>query len=257
MREKYTFNEVVLEYEKIRPTYPKALYADIVNYSKIDKHDHILEIGSGTGKGTLGFVNAGYHNITCVELGGDLVRFTANKFSEIPSMKFYLASFEEWEGEEEGYSLAISATAFHFIDHRVGYPKVHRHLRKGGKLAFFWTVHVPSFDHVFSQIRNAYQKYAPHLDDSKGPTPDEIINLRKKEIMEVDLFHNVLVKEYSWIDVYTSEEYVSLLNTNSRHRVLDGDQKQLLFDDIKGIIDANGGKINKQQHVALFLATKS
>lgn len=59
MEQKYTFNDVVQEYERFRPSYPRSLYLEIVGYSKIKENDKIFEIGCGTGKATEGFVEIG------------------------------------------------------------------------------------------------------------------------------------------------------------------------------------------------------
>lgn len=132
-----------------------------------------------------------------------------------------------------------------------------RLLKEGGNIAFYWTVHVPSYDDIYVQIRDCYRKYAPQLDDSKGPTSEEVIYQRKKEIIDSKQFEDIKVKDYTWYDEYSSDEYISLLNTNSRHRLLEDINRQMLFEEIKTIINSNGGKIKKQQLVALFLARKS
>ena len=40
----------------------------------------ILEIGCGTGQATKGFVDLGFDNLTCIELGQNLAEFTHEKF---------------------------------------------------------------------------------------------------------------------------------------------------------------------------------
>jgi len=71
---------------------------------------------------------------------------------------------------------------------------------------------------------------------------------------ETNLLTDFVIEEYAWKDTYTSDNYISLLNTNSKHRLLSEDSRTNLFNGIKNIIDNNGGIIQKQQMVALFLA---
>ncbi|KGG81323.1 methyltransferase type 12 [Caloranaerobacter azorensis H53214] len=253
---KETFNEVAKEYERIRPTYPKELFYDIVEYSEIKEDSEILEIGCGTGKATQGFVDLGYKNITCIELGSELAKLTKEKFRKERTIKVYNSSFEEWNEDGSKFDLAISATAFHFINPEVGYPKVARLLDERGSIGFFWTVHVQSYDNLYLDIRKLYKKYAPDLDDTKMPTPEEVINKTKDIIQRTNLFKDLMVKEYSWDDFYTSDEYISLLNTHSRHRLLPKKDREALFKGIKDIIEKYGGNIKKKQLVALFLAKK-
>lgn len=253
---KETFNKVAKEYERIRPTYPTKLFEDIVNYSGITKKSRILEIGGGTGKATQGFVNLGYKNITCIELGSELAKFTKEKFKEENTIEVYNIPFEEWVNDNGSFDLAIAATSFHFIDSAIGYPKVANLLNRKGSIGFFWTVHVQSYDDIYSGIRKLYRNHAPDMDDSKMPRPDEAINTIKNTILSFNLFDDLIIKEYKWSEIYTTEEYIALLNTHSKHRLLPAENRKLLFDGITNIIDEYGGKIKKQHLVALFLARK-
>ncbi|RCW50264.1 methyltransferase domain-containing protein [Paenibacillus prosopidis] len=256
MENKHTFNAVANEYEKFRPSYPSELFQGIIQYSLIEKHDRILEIGCGTGQATSGLVDLGYEHITCVELGKNLADITTEKFKHIKSINVINSAFEDWEGREESYSLAISATAFHFIQPEIGYPKVSKLLKNKGSAAFFWTVHEPSFDEIYSAIRDCYQRYAPQLDDINKPSPDEVINERLKITEQTNLFDELAVKEYRWFQEYTSEQFISFLNTHSGHRLLAEDIRESLFNEIKDVIDQYGGVISKPHLVALFLARK-
>ena len=253
---KYLFNDIPKEYDKFRPSYPGELFADIVNYSGIHADSTILEIGCGTGQATQGFVETGYKNITCVELGKNLADFTAEKYKNEPSISVHNASFEGWDNQSEEFDVAVSATAFHFIDPQIGYPKVFHLLKPNGSLAFFWTIHVQVYDDLHQKIRELYAKYAPHLDDSLMPTPDEEIEGISNTIHSIGLFKDVKTKRYAWNQRYSSEEYISLLNTHSKHRQLDEEARRSLFRGIKETIDCHGGSIEKPHLVALFLGKK-
>ncbi|MBD2848684.1 methyltransferase domain-containing protein [Paenibacillus sp. IB182496] len=256
MENKETFNFIASDYEKYRPTYPDEMFDDILNYSNISMEQKILEIGCGTGQATGGLVNKDYKNITCIELGDKLAQFTTEKFKTYGTIKVINTSFEEWDGEGSPYHLAISGTAFHFIDPTFGYRRVWELLDDEGSIAFFWTVHVPLFDTLHNDIRSHYQKLAPHLDDSKYQSPNEVVNKRKETTIRTGIFKNIIVQEYSQIQSYTSNDFVSLLNTNSRHRLLSERTKDVLLERIKNSIDKAGGVINKEHRVALFLGKK-
>ncbi|NRD78987.1 hypothetical protein HPT25_16605 [Bacillus sp. BRMEA1] len=69
-----------------------------------------------------------------------------------------------------------------------------------------------------------------------------------------DLFKELEVKQYRWGDTYTANEYISLLNTNSRRRLVPEDVRYKLFGEIK---EQHGGTVIKPQAVALYLARKN
>ncbi|WJH33484.1 methyltransferase domain-containing protein [Paenibacillus sp. CC-CFT747] len=259
MERKHTFNEVAREYDKFRPNYPKELFSEILSYASISTNDRILEIGCGTGKATAGLVNLGYENIVCIELGRNLADLTRTKFIDTPNVKVINSDFESWQNEANtAFSLVISGTAFHFIQpQEVGYRKVFDLLSNQGVIAFFWTVHVPSYDGLFNQIRECYKRYAPHLDDSINPTIHQVIEDRSDLTTRNGLFKDLEVKQYRWNDQYSANEYISLLNTNSRHRQLPEEIRNELFNAIGKTIDEHGGVVVKPQTVILFLARKN
>lgn len=257
MKARQTFNEIADEYNTHRPTYPKVLFKDIIEYAGVDPKADILEIGCGTGQATQGFIDLGYTNLTCIELGENLAEVTRKKFEHIKSTKVYNTSFEDWDAQGSQYDMAVSATAFHFIEPGFGYKKVDDLLKKNGTTAFFWTIHFASFDDVFNKIRDGYIKYAPDLNDANLPFPEEEIANRVNLMETSGTLKEIAVKEYSWVDQYSTNEYISLLDTHSGHRLLPKENKVKLFSHIKKVIEQAGGTIEKRQMVALFLAKKT
>jgi SAM-dependent methyltransferase len=253
---KQSFNNVASSYEKYRPTYPNEMYKHIVDYANLQANDSLLEIGCGTGKATEGFLNNGFENITCIEYGENLAKLTKEKFSDYPNVHVAHSSFEDWNSNNEQFSLAFSGTAFHFIPPQIGYQKVASCLKKDGVIAFFWFVHVRSDEPVYKDISNIYKKNAPHLDDSSMPALEEVIKERSELTMESDNFHQLKVHTHQWEQTYTPEEYIGLLNTHSGHQVLPVTQKQLLFEEIEKAILHHDSYITKRHVVALYLARK-
>lgn len=254
---KQSFNAVAESYEKYRPAYPSELYTDVLLYANADVKEPLLEIGTGTGKATEGFLQQGFTNITCIEFGKNLAELTRNKFSSYLNLQVFHAGFEEWQNpEKKSFALAFSGTAFHFIPHQEGYQKVSSLLKKDGALALFWFVHVPSAEPVYQSIREGYEKHAPHLDDRNVPSLEEFIEERSQLTLNSGHFCQLKVHTYTWDQTYTAEDYLGLLNTHSGHQVLSPQQKEPLFKGIEKAIQDNGGTIVKKHAVALFLARK-
>src|SRR5918994_5124284 len=117
-----TFDEAASLYDEVRPGYPDQLFDDIVSLSGIPAGGRILEIGCGTGQATVPFVRRGYR-ILCVELGENMAAVARRNLEGYPQSEVRTGAFEEWTLQEKAFDLAISATAFHWLDTAVAYPK--------------------------------------------------------------------------------------------------------------------------------------
>ncbi|WP_127587478.1 class I SAM-dependent DNA methyltransferase [Paenibacillus koleovorans] len=258
MERKHTFDQVAEAYEKYRPAYPSELFRDVQEYALLQPGDPILEIGCGTGQATQGFVQMGCDTITCVELGERLAAFTREKFKAHPGVEVIQAAFEQWEGAGRQFKLAISGTAFHFIQpQELGYRKVHKLLEENGVIAFFWTVHVPSYEPVFNEIREWYRRFAPNLEDSRKPAVEQVIEQRVEWTERHGLFRDIRAKSYRRVDPLSADAFVALLATNSGHRLLPEADREQLFNGIKETIERHGGTVSRPQAVVLVLARKA
>lgn len=256
-----TFDEAALLYDEARPGYPEALFDDVVSLSGIPSEGRILEIGCGTGQATVPFARRGYR-IVCVELGENLAAVARRNLEGYPQAEVHTGDFEEWPLQEEAVDLAVSATAFHWLDPEVAYPKVARALRHGGALALFWNVHVHSdaSKGFFEAAQRIYEREAPEIvgpEDHKGPPrPDEVPG-RKDEIQDTGLFESVISRHYLWNEAYDSKSYLRVLNTYSGHRSLRDDRRERLLSGIADLIDAEyGGHIVKGYLTTLYVARR-
>ena len=98
------FDEIVTNYDKVRWGYPDELYQDIIRYSGPEKGKKVLEIGAGTGKATVRFLNMGY-DVTAVELGVNMTEFLLDRFQGYTNFNVVTATFEDVILEEASYDL--------------------------------------------------------------------------------------------------------------------------------------------------------
>lgn len=84
-----------------------------------------------------------------------------------------------------------------------------------------------------------------------------IIDDRSVLTLKDGLFKELKIKQYICNHTYTADEYISLLNTNSRHRLLPDNVRFELFGEIKEAIEEDGGILNKPQAVVLYHAKKN
>src|SRR5215210_5603855 len=107
------------------------LFDDIASLSGIQPGGRILEIGCGTGQATVPFARRGYR-ILCVELGENMAAVARRNLEGNPQAEVRTGAFEDWPLQDEAFDVAISATAFHWLNPATAYPKVAGALRDGG-----------------------------------------------------------------------------------------------------------------------------
>ena len=256
-----TFDEAASLYDEVRPGYPEDLFDDVVSLSGIPPGGRILEIGCGTGQATVPFARRGYR-ILCVELGENMAAVARRNLEGNPRTEVRTGAFEDVPLQEGAFDLAISATAFHWLDPAVAYPKVARALRDGGSLALFWNVHVHSdaSEGFFDAAQRIYEREAPEIvgpEDYKGlPRPEEVPD-RTAEIEDSGLFGDVMRRAYRWDETYDSRDYLRVLNTYSGHRSLGDDTQRRLFRGIAELIDTRfDGRIVKGYLTTLYIAQR-
>ena len=256
-----SFDEAAVLYDEVRPGYPEALFEDAVALSRIDPGGRILEIGCGTGQATVPFARRGYR-ILCVELGENLAAVARRNLAAYPLVEVRTGDFESYPVPEDAFDLAVSATAFHWLDPAMAYSKVAGALKPGGVLALFWNVHVHTgaSGGFFEAAQRIYEREAPQIigpDDHKGvPRPEEVPD-RTDEIEGSGLFGNVQTRDYFWEQAYDAEGYLRVLSTYSGHISLDTASRQRLFRGISDLIEREyGGRIVKGYLSTLYVARR-
>ena len=164
--------------------------------------------------------------------------------------------------EPAAFDLALSATAFHWIDPAVGYPKAARALRHEGALALCWNKHVHSDSGAafFAAAQEVYRRAAPAIaNEDRQPIPraEEVADPARAEIEASGCFSPVTVCRYPWELTYAAESYIRLLNTYSDHIRLERDIRRRLFDGLAELINQKfAGQITKGYLTILYLARR-
>ena len=104
MDKRFAFNEDVKNYDRWRPTYCKELFNDIAKYSKLDKYKKVIEVGIGTGQATKPFLIKGC-DVTAIELGKDLAKYSKEKFKNYKNFNVYNISFENFECDDNTFDI--------------------------------------------------------------------------------------------------------------------------------------------------------
>lgn len=252
-RERYgkTFDPSADLYEKVRPSYPKALIDDVIRLSRLPKDGRILEIGCGTGKATELFAARGYA-LDCLDIGDELAAIAAEKFKDFDDVHVSVSAFEDWDTCGVSYDLVLAAASFHWINPQVRFTKCAAILRETGALAVFTNKHFRKDEGFFARVQDVYRVHAPSM--------ERIARERKKlwaePVTGEDLFNVPMVREYPWVAEYSAEDYISLLGTYSDHLSLPEYERSSLFANIAELIqDEYAGVVRKHYNAVLTLWT--
>lgn len=251
---RFTFNEDVVNYDRMRPTYAKELHEAILQFSGLDSTKNALEIGIGTGQATLPFLQTGC-KLTAVELGEAMARFCKEKFAGFPNFHIMNSDFEKVHLENDTYDLVYSATAFHWIPREVGYPKVFSLLRSGGVIALFWNHASRVNAELDCAMQEVYRKYPIYQHSTIHRFSEDNCREIAKTIREYG-FVDVVYHMYHQTRVLDAPQYRSLLNTNSDHRARQNEIRIQIENELSDVIHNYGGKIEINDTMDLYLARK-
>ena len=262
------FDEIVANYDKARPEYPGQLIADVIGFMGPGTKK-ALEIGAGTGKATAPFLEAGY-GVTAVEIGANMAEFLRARFAGYKDFNVVVSAFEDAVLDEGGYDLIYAASAFHWVDAKIGCPKVFRLLKSGGVFALmrynFLAVHDTALDDA---IREVYKKYYFSYYTSKPKiarykrthgefrAPSEILSNYGFEDMRDYGFTDVSLRFYDSAWTRGADEHVDFLDTLADHRSLPEENRAALYAGIKETIIKHGGYISESDVFQLYMGRKS
>lgn len=254
---KNTFSAVIEDYDIARPRYPAALLESVREFSGLPVCCTALEVGAGTGQATDLFMPAcGWLDL--LEVSREQVDFLRAKYAGQKRIGVLEGYFETFAPPRR-YDLIYSATAFHWVNCEIGYPKAWRMLREGGTLAVFW--HMSSVTRleggVFDGLNAIKRKYMPGA--SLGFDAEGIEQVRLKRIRQIQsggCFGIPEYREFSWTDVYDAHRYARLVNSYSETQLLSPEVRSAYLEEIRRHVDQNGGVVSMPQKVCLYMVQK-
>jgi ubiquinone/menaquinone biosynthesis C-methylase UbiE len=128
-----SFAAVAEEYQRGRPTYPKALVTWVLGTEPL----RVLDVGAGTGKLTE-IVAAAGHDVTAAEPLSEM-RVVLKR--RLASVRAVAASAEQLPLPPESYHAIVVGQAFHWFDHDRALTEMARVARPNAVLGLFWNVY--------------------------------------------------------------------------------------------------------------------
>lgn len=128
------FDEIAVEYDRIRPAYPDALVDRACEAAGVTDGDRVLEVGCGTGQLTRSLLARGLR-VTALEPGARLIGIAEENVGDAGDVELVRARLEDHELPRETYRAVFSASAIHWVDPDLGWRKIAAALAPGGTLA--------------------------------------------------------------------------------------------------------------------------
>jgi len=274
------FDDIAGAYDAVRPSYPDELVELACEAGALRGSSAVLEIGCGTGKLTELLVGRGLR-VRAVEPGTNLVAAARRRIAQPDAVQFDVGRFEDADLPEDGYDAVFSATAFHWVDPKIGWAKVASLLKPGGLLALL--VHIDIHDerstvleHQFAEVVQAYAPAFTH--DWRHPRAHEAViagaNERAENASELwdwimgEGMHAMAVPEAATLfdDIQlatvvshgeqTADEVLAHLRTTSLYFMVEPARRDEFEDDIRALIESHGGMFPFSRAAVLMTARK-
>lgn len=204
-------------YDRTRPVCPAALFDDLLQVAGLAPGDRLLEIGCGTGQATLPLASRGLC-VTAVELGARLAALARQRLAAFPGVEVLTGPFEEWEPTEH-YEAVLAVNSLHWIEPAVRYAKPAGLLDPGGMMAVVSTVRAQpaDADPFWTEVQQDYR--AVGYAGGPPPPPEQVETPRLPDAART-WFDDLTARRYPFRTIYTAEDYLANLATQSSTRAL-------------------------------------
>jgi SAM-dependent methyltransferase len=272
------FNEVAVEYDRNRPTYPDALIDQACEMAGIGDGDRVLEIGCGTGQLTRSLLARGLR-VSALEPGDQLLCVAEKNLKGAGDLEFVHARLEDVQLPREGYQAVFSASAIHWVDPDLGWRKLADTLAPAGTLAliqYFGLQEQRSVDDqeaLLSALRTHASEIAAHW--STYRSLDRTIagvQERRRNVADAwawlgsydigrdyvaDLFEDLQLATVPILVEHTADELNALLGTMSFWARLSPDQRDALAKENHALHERLGRPIRASTVAVLLTARRS
>jgi len=247
-----SFGSEAERYDRVRPTYPKAMVDAILAASP---GRDFLDVGTGTG------ISAGpFQQEGCRVLGVEPDERMAD-FARRRGLEVEIARFEEWDPAGRTFDVVIAGQTWHWVDPILGASKAASVLRPGGRIALFWNAmsFPPDFAEAISAVYRHvvpefpfFQSGAPGGAASYAPLFDKGV----QGIRQTGAFDEPARWQFDWQRSYTRDEWLEQVPTFGGHTQIPPEKFEDLLARIGDVIDARGGSFTMGYTAVVITATR-
>lgn len=257
-----TFDPIAVTYDAVRPGYPAELYDHLAAACGLGPGCRVLEIGCGTGQATRDVVARGA-TVVAVEPGASMAALARGNLGDAP-VTIIESRFEDWSPEPPAsFDLAVSATAFHWVEPAIGMQHVADALRPRGWLALWW---MQFFDRErpdrFGQaVHPILERWDPRRRERSvaAKEADEIRRIGDGLLgaPAAREFDHIDERRFPLMGRHTASELRALWSTHSSVQTLPEPARTGLLDDVERLATERfGGVVERPYHVRCFTAQR-
>jgi SAM-dependent methyltransferase len=250
---KHTFDANPGLYDRSRPGYPDQLFDDMVRLAHVPARGRVLEIGPGTGQATLPLARRGLE-VLALELGASMARACRRNLAAFPMVTVLNTAFEDWPVETGAFDLVVSASAFHWVNPRIGFSHAARALKDSGYLALVWHFREDQADPLSLELHEVYESIG--LKPWRARPPEQRIARQLQAVERSGRFGPVTVRRYPGARDYSTPDYIALLRTMSDHAILPAETRRRLFAGIRRVFARHGDVFTRRFISTLLLAKR-
>jgi SAM-dependent methyltransferase len=251
------FNEVPELYDRVRPTYPDELFADLVAITGMDRWSSVLEVGCGTGQATRSLAALGY-SVTAIEPGTGMAALARQRLAAFGNVEVENSTFEEWDDGGRRFDVLVAASAWHWVDPSIGWRRAYDVLRPGGWVALLGNVVVrrPGEPEVYAETADLHERFSPGNPDWGHPPLEDEVRMTDEGWGLVkdpgSLFGPTIARWYPAVQWFDGDGFADLLRSTSLYRRLESDVRDPLLDAIAERIRTQMGDRASRRYLSVL-----
>lgn len=234
------FDEVAELYDRVRPSYPDELLADLASMAGIKAGSSVLEVGCGTGQATASLAALGC-SVTAVEPGPGMAALARANLAGCSNVEVETSTFETWADRGRRFDALVAASSWHWVDPSIGWARAHALLRPEGSVSLLANVVVrrPGEQEVYEATADLHERFYPGNPSWGYPPLEDEVRATKEgwgTIERVEdpgaLFGPPTARFYPNLQWFDGTGFADLLGTLSIYRSLDQEVRERLLDAI-------------------------
>ena len=249
-----SFDDDVDAYDRSRPVAPSYVFDDVVALGSLTPGSEVVEIGPGTGQATRPLAVRGV-NVLALELGSGLAARARSNLAAYSGVEVLNTSFESWESGGRSFDAVFACNSFHWVDPDLRFVGAASVLKPGGRLIVLATPWVvpDDADQFWWDVQDDYVAVGGERFDPSSMNPDRIGDLGPA-VRRSGIFEEPTLRRYLFDVVFTAEEYVTNLSTQSGIKAFDLPTRIELMGRIRERIERRGGTVTAHLLAQLTIA---